>query len=503
MNCIIYARVSTDKQAEHDLSIPAQLQAMRDHARQRDWTVISEYIEPGASAKTTKRPELQRLLACVRDINEHVDVLLVHKIDRLARNVYDHATIKALLKQRGVKLASVVENIDESVSGQLIENIMASFAEFYSANLSEEVKKGMRQKVLKGGWPHRPPRGYVLLRAAGDRVSVIQIHPKDGPLMKRAFELYASGWYSVRALANSLARDGLVAKNGRPIPQAHLRRLLASSFYAGFVRWHDVESPGTHPAIISRELFDKVQGVILHRYKNPGPNGSVISGFPLRGLAVCASCRGRMTSERHGRWNYYRCSRQTFRRELCAARFCNTDRAHADVERVCRQIKIDRGLAEKIGEAAKVLISKRVTESTLRRSRLAAEKTAVLAAEMRLAEGFTAGEIPSQVYNGEVASLRSRREDLAKLASSAPPTPEQLAESVGRTLQLASSLWDLYEPMNEMRRAALLKNVFTAIVLDHTGVTGFTLRPPFAELMKARTSDLQPGEVATTLLDAA
>lgn len=120
---------------------------------QRDWQVISEYIEPGASAKTTERPELQRLLTCLREAKERVDILLVHKIDRLARNVFDHATIKALLKQRDIRLASVVENIDESVSGQLVENIMASIAQFYSANLSEEVKKGMRQKVLKVGWP--------------------------------------------------------------------------------------------------------------------------------------------------------------------------------------------------------------------------------------------------------------------------------------------------------------------------------------------------------------
>ena len=116
MNCIVYARVSTDKQAEKDLSIPAQLQAMRDYARQHDWSVVEEFIEPGASAKTTDRPALQGLLSFVREAESKIDVVLVHKIDRLARNVYDHATIKALLKQHGIRLASVVENLDDSVS---------------------------------------------------------------------------------------------------------------------------------------------------------------------------------------------------------------------------------------------------------------------------------------------------------------------------------------------------------------------------------------------------
>src|SRR5260221_5414407 len=133
MNCIVYARVSTDKQAEKDLSIPAQLQAMREYARHQGWSVVEEFVEPGASAKTTDRPALQRLLSLVRDRESKIDVLLVHKVDRLARNVYDHATIKVLLKQHDIRLASVVENLDDSVPGQLVENIMASIAQFYSA----------------------------------------------------------------------------------------------------------------------------------------------------------------------------------------------------------------------------------------------------------------------------------------------------------------------------------------------------------------------------------
>src|SRR5258706_11059344 len=171
--------------------------------------------------------------------------------------------------------------------------------------------------------------------------------------MKRAFELYATGWYSMKALTNRLAKEGLTASSGGPVPQAHLRRLLASAFYLGRVRWHDLEYPGTHPALISLELFMKVQGVIHQRHRNPGPKGSVIPGFPLRGLAICASCRGRMTAERHGRSRYYRCSRQTYRRELCPARACNADRAHASLERICRHVKMRAETAKDIGLAPK------------------------------------------------------------------------------------------------------------------------------------------------------
>src|SRR6266508_2598901 len=430
MNCILYARVSTDKQAEKELSIPAQLQAMRDYARQQGWTVVDEFTEPGASAKTAARPQLQRLLARVGTHEVDVDVVLVHKIDRLARNVYDHAMIRA-----------------------------------------------------------------------SSGTSAIEIHPTDGPLMKRAFELYATGWYSIQSLSQRLGKEGLLDRNGQPIAHAHLRRLLSSSFYTGVVRWHQLECPGTHPALISRELFDHVQKVIGERYRNPGPNGSSIPGFPLRGLAICASCRGRMTGERHEKWRYYRCSRQTYRRELCSARMCNVRRAHAGIEQICRQLRISRELATDIGEAAKVLIASRVTEASLRRKHVRDEETNLLQTEMRLTDAFTGGDVAPNTYNAKIQELRAKREEIRQLDTTAPTTPEQLAEVVSRTLQLATSVWDLYEPMNEMRKATLLRNVFATIVLDHEGVAGFTLKPPFDNLMSS-SGQSQPDELAKIVLDA-
>ena len=172
MKCLTYARVSTDKQAEKELSIPAQLQAMRRFVQDRNWIVLEEFVEAGVSARSADRVSLRRLLSRCRDQKQgKVDVVLVHKLDRLARNLADHVAIRAQLRDAGVTLASVTESVEDSVSGQLVEHILASMAEFYSSNLSEEVKKGMRQKVLQGGWPHQPPRGYRC-RSSTSRVGV-------------------------------------------------------------------------------------------------------------------------------------------------------------------------------------------------------------------------------------------------------------------------------------------------------------------------------------------
>ena len=500
MNCVLYARVSTDKQAEKELSIPAQCQAMRDYAAQRGWMVVEEFIEPGASARTAERPALMRLLALCRS-QSRPNVVLIHKIDRLARNVFDHATIRALLKQHHIKLASVVENVDDSVSGELVENIMASIAQFYSANLSEEVKKGMRQKVMNGGWPHRPPRGYVLLKA--EQSSSIEIHPTEGPLMKRAFEWYATGLYSVKALAKRLASAGLVSRTGGPVPQAHLRRLLANSFYAGFVRWHDLECRGTHPALISRDLFDKVQTVIDRRFRNPGPKGSRIPGFPLRGLAVCSSCRGRMTGERHGKFRYYRCSRQTYRRELCPGRACNVLRAHDGLERICRQLRLDGTLATDVQAAAADVIRDRLTSADAAREQLQQDEASLLAKEMELTDAFSAGDLAPNVFNQEIATLRTRRRQLYQATNTAPITAEQLTETVGRILRTASSFWDLYTLLNEQGKTDMLRQVFATVVLDHDGIAGFTLNAPYDTLAAARQHGTTALELASAVVNAA
>ena len=506
MNTLLYARVSTDKQAEKELSIPAQLQAMRDHARQHGWTVIEEFIEPGASATTAQRRELQRLLARVTGDGPKVDVVLVQKLDRMARNVEDHVMIRAMLKRAGVRLASVVENVDESASGQLIENIMASIAQFYSGNLADEVRKGMRQKVLKGGWPHQPPRGYVVARLHDRRQTRVEIHPKDGPLIRSTFEMYATGWYSIKTLAGRLFRHGLVSGTGGPLAHSHLRSLLTNPFYAGRLRWSDLDVEGNHPPLVSLSLFEKVQQVIKSKYRNPGTRGGV-NGFPLRGLAICATCRGNMTGERHeGRWGYYRCGRNAYRKELCRSKFCNADRAHGDVERICKQIRISQETADAIRNEANKLIERRLEEAQRRRMLMEAEQARLLAQEMKLTEAFTAGDISGDVYKAKNADIRKKRVDtVEKLGRTALSRPALIAK-VDEVLSLATSLWDLYDQFPDEKRTQLLRQAFSAVVLGPEGVVGFTLRQPLDRLVKTytRTSDSQreADQIAKAILDA-
>lgn len=166
---------------------------MKEYARKDKWKVIGHFIDEGESAKTANRPELKRLIQHCKE-NRDTDIVLVHKIDRLARNLIDYATIEAILKQKGIRLVSVSDPSDDNPVGHLLKNIIASISEWYSANFGEEIKKANFAKSKRGEWPHKPPFGYKGVRGKDGRAKHIP-DPKSAPLAKQAFDLFLRGNY--------------------------------------------------------------------------------------------------------------------------------------------------------------------------------------------------------------------------------------------------------------------------------------------------------------------
>src|SRR4030065_1478624 len=150
IKCCIYARVSTEEQAERDLSIPFQIERCRYHARGLGWEIVKEYIDAGESARTDKRHEFQKMIAAARA--KEFDVILVHKFDRFARNDYDFVVYEKELEDLGITLESVSEPGDASTpAGYIGRRMMQIISTWYSKNLAAEVAKGMRKKVENGG----------------------------------------------------------------------------------------------------------------------------------------------------------------------------------------------------------------------------------------------------------------------------------------------------------------------------------------------------------------
>jgi len=479
MNTVVYARVSTEKQAEKELSIPAQLKAMTEYARQRGWEVVEEFIEPGASARTTERPVLKRMLARCQQ-QPKVDVVLVHKVDRLARDVHGHATINALLKQKGIRLASVVENVDDSITGSLVENIMASIAEFYSANLGEEVKKAQRVMVQGGSWPHQVPRGYRLDRDPQGK-SIVVPDEALSPIIREAFDLYATGHFSLTDLADELLLRGVTSASGKRVPVSCIRTMLGNPFYTGRMRWNGAEYSAQHSGIISEGAFGRVQAVLRHRLRRQSERGR--TRYLLRGLATCADCGYRVTAERHRRWQYYRCIR-SIRRE-CDASASPIRDAEESLNSIYQRLLLPASLRER-------LLAEVASECSRREKRIKRDddvlrhhRATLIAREIKLTETFVAGEVSAEAYRALGSKFRASISNLdAELTSQAHPTSE-LPGKVERLLAEASYLWDLHRVLDLPRQQQLLSLVFENLRLDRGQVVDYKLRPPFSDLFRA------------------
>lgn len=191
-------------------SIPAQREANQRKADQLGATIVEEFVDAGESARKADRPELMRMIQYVT--RHKTNYCIVHKVDRLARNRADDVTIHLALKDAGVTLVSATENIDETPSGMLLHGIMSSIAEFYSRNLATEVVKGLSQKAAQGGTVTRAPIGYrnVGVRDEfGREVRTVEIDQERAPLVRWAFQVFASGdWTTSQLHRELLARVG-------------------------------------------------------------------------------------------------------------------------------------------------------------------------------------------------------------------------------------------------------------------------------------------------------
>lgn len=301
-SAVSYIRVSTVRQADRGgardgFSIPAQRDANQRQAYGLGALVAAEFIDRGQSGRDIERPELQRMLAYLR---EHpVDYVIVHKLDRLARSRADDVAITQAVHAAGARLISSTEGIDTTPNGVLLHGIMASIAEFYSRNLAQEVMKGMRQKVIQGGTPSRAPIGYLNVRCQTDdgrEFRTVVIDSERAPHVAWAFEAYATGDWSVAQLVQALEKRGLRTRPTPSRPSAaptvtSLHRVLTNPYYKGIVTMNGAQHNGSHEPLVSKATWDAVQR-LLNAHRN-GERSRIHTHY-LKSTIYCFNCHRRL-----------------------------------------------------------------------------------------------------------------------------------------------------------------------------------------------------------------
>lgn len=485
MNCLLYARVSTDKQAQKELSIPAQLSAMRSFVRGKGWRVIGEHVDEGHSARSMNRPQLQQLIRFCKE-KKGVDAVVVHKLDRMARNLPDYIAIKTELKRKGIRLVSVVENFEDSVTGRLLENIMASISEWYSGNLGEEIKKAALAKLQRGEWPTKPPIGYRSERNEEKKVHHLN-DPVSGPLVQQAFQLYATGDYSLEALSEEMAGRGLLTRNGKALSQEKIKKILSNPFYIGTLRWKDKEYPGKHKPLIEGGLFYRVQDVLAQRHIDTGTKGKL--KFLLRGIAYCGTCGQKLTAEAHLRGNYYRCL------TYGAPKKCDEPYAPAaDLEKqlvaIYRALRPPESVLELLKESIMAIAKRREEIAQKEMGSLQNQLSQVEARELRLGEQLLAETLNKETYQKLAKKLQEqRRQAEARLAQMKVDYRDPL-DFFDKAAFTSSFLYTLHRRFKYEQRKVLLRAVFHRIYVQDRRIIGYELNPPFSFFLKSGSSTM-------------
>jgi DNA invertase Pin-like site-specific DNA recombinase len=354
MNGVIYCRVSSKEQVE-GTSLQSQEAACRDFAKAKNIKVLRVFVEQGESAKFADRTQLVELIDFCRTSKGGVQVLIVWKVDRFARNVADHYSVKATLAKHGVGVVSVTEPIDANPEGRLMETILAGFAQFDNDIRAIRTVQGMRRKIKDGIPPWGPPMGYVSAQARGEKKTMPdKTDPRTFALLQKAWREYATGAYTRAEIGRRMLSWGLAGAHGRAFGPETLYRLFTNPYYAGILidPWDGSEHEGRHVPMVSRAEFAQVQQVI-HRRNKSVRHQKEHPDFPLRGSVRCTECLHYMTSEfsqgRTRRYAYYLClNKSCDNRGHCYAAPDLHEEFATFLDQVAPQLELVRALGEKI-----------------------------------------------------------------------------------------------------------------------------------------------------------
>jgi site-specific DNA recombinase len=316
MRVALYARVSSERQ-DVDLSISAQLKALKKYALERGWEVMAEYVDEAESARTANRPKFKEMVAAARRKNKPFEAVLVWKLSRFARNREDSIVYKSLFRKHGVQVISINEPVNDSAAGKLLEGMIEVIDEFYSINLSEDTLRGMKENVERGFYNGgHAPFGYrrTKVSIAGMDKSKLEPEEAEAAIVRRIFQM-ALGGEGGKDIAKTLNRGGLITRTAKPWSSTAINYVLRNEVYIGFLVWRGkngevIRTANAHPALVSREDFDKVQQLLTDRRPNVRHPRTVTSHYLLSPLLYCARCSAPMIgcAAKSGQFSYYRCN---------------------------------------------------------------------------------------------------------------------------------------------------------------------------------------------------
>ena len=505
---VIYLRVSTKDQAKRGgeaegFSIPAQREACTRKAEQLGAEVTAEFIDAGESARSSARPELQRMLESID--RYPVDYVIVHKVDRLARNRADDVAIHMAIQRSGASLVSASENIDETASGMLLHGIMSSIAEFYSKNLATEVLKGMEQKARTGGTPGRAPLGYrnvSVINSEGKSVRTVDVDPDRGPHITWAFQQYATGDWTLSLLADALEDRGLTSRPTRSRPGKAIRinslqKILRTPYYKGEVVYRGVNYPGRHEPLVDPQTWQQVQTVLGEH-----ASGEKQREHPhyLKSSVFCRSCGSRliitMSKNRYGTvYPYFICVGRHQKRTSCHQKAMLIEVVEGMVEDLYQSVQLTADQRASVEEFVVHELATMQAESARERKHLNTQRDRLTTERTQLLRAHYAGAVPLDLLKDEQDRISRQLAAVENQLTATVSTVDALEANLELTLKYAENCHYGYLAAQPHIRRLYNQAFFDRIEVGDDEATG-VLNEPFNVLCTvSSTSSLPHGSL--------
>jgi site-specific DNA recombinase len=364
----IYARVSSERQAEKDLSIPAQIKALKKYALERGWDVVAEYVDEAESARTANRPAFKEMIAAAKKKGKPFDTILVWKLSRFARNREDSILYKSLLRKRDISVISINEQVDESPAGHLLEGIIEVIDEFYSINLSQDTIRGMKENISRGFYNGGfAPLGYKRVKMKIGMAEKTKLAPDENEthVVKRIFRMAVDG-KGGKEITKTLNVEGVRTGLGKRFSTTSINHILRNEVYTGALVWRPkkqgygtsyngtseavIRIPDCHAALVSKDDFNLIQQLLTNRRPIAQHPRTISSQYLLSGLLHCGKCGSAMSGcwAKSGQYFYYECTQhQKQGKEACDCGLVSKDKLESFVlERIRENILTDENMRE-------------------------------------------------------------------------------------------------------------------------------------------------------------